>query len=249
MSERYVIGSTPVQAKLLPPRLVIYGEPKIGKSVFGAAAPKPIFICTEDGADGLPIVRIPTDAACSSWDELMDCLRSVLVQEHDRETLVIDTLDLCESLAAKHVLTTVFGGSNEKYMAYHKGPVIAGSLMETLMMALDHIRKKRGMRIVLLAHDGLAPGANALGEDFKKWSPNLTKYSWNRIRDWADQIGHAQSDFLVLDGKAKGGRDRHIHFRGSPGRDAGCRAGYEMPDKIKLSWSEYQQAQETLNGN
>jgi len=247
--DRFMIGSAPVQPQMLPSRLVLYGQPKIGKSSFGAAAPKPIFVCTEDGADGLPVVKIPTDSPCQSWDDLMGCLRGVLQQSHDRETLVIDTLDLCEALAAKHILKTTFDGNKEKYMAYHKGPVMAGEMMETLMMALDHIRKKRTMRIILLAHDGLAPGANALGDDFKKWAPNLSKYSWNRIRDWADQIGHAQSDFLVMDGKARGGKDRYVHFRGSPGRDAGCRAGYEMPDKIKLNWSEYQQAMEKNNGN
>ena len=36
------------------------------------------------------------------------------------------------------------------------------------------------------------------------------------------------------------GKDRWIVFKGSPARDAGCRAGYEMPDKIKLAYSEYE---------
>ena len=35
------------------------------------------------------------------------------------------------------------------------------------------------------------------------------------------------------------GDERVIVFKGSPGRDAGCRVGYEMPDEIKLSFDEY----------
>ncbi|MDR0869400.1 MAG: ATP-binding protein [Planctomycetaceae bacterium] len=37
-----------------PPRLLIYGTEGIGKSTFGASAPKPIFIPTEDGLDHNP---------------------------------------------------------------------------------------------------------------------------------------------------------------------------------------------------
>ena len=78
-------------------------------------------------------------------------------------------------------------------MAYYKGPIIAGEMITRVLFALDLIRAKRNMNIVLIAHDGLQQGANALGDDFKKWAPNVSKYAWNRVRDWCDQIGHAQS--------------------------------------------------------
>lgn len=251
LEERFTVSNTPTRPLSYPPRLVLYGQPKVGKSTFGSLAPKPVFVCTEDGSSGLSVVRLPADRPCQTWEELLQCLRGILTQDHDRETLVIDTLDLCEGLAADYVLRAQFKGSKSDYMSFYKGPIMAGEMMNILMMALDHIRKTRNMMIILLAHDGLLAGANALGEDFKKWAPNLSKYSWNRVRDWADQIGHAQSEFTVMGGKAKGsGKDRYIYFRGSPGRDAGCRAGYEMPDKVKLNWDEYQKAmEENNNGN
>ena len=227
-----------------PPRLVIYGQPKIGKTTFASKAPSPLLIQTEDGAAGLRIPKIP-ETPCETFDELMDCLRLVLTSDHDRKTLIIDTLDKAEHLAQQKVLRRDFGGDKSKYMDWYKGPVIEGEMISEVLFALDHIRKQRGMNIILLAHDGLLPGANALGDDFKKWAPNLSKYAWNRVRDWADQIGHAQSNFKVADKKAKQlGKDRWINFLGSPGRDAGCRVGYELPDKIKLDWDEYQSLME-----
>ena len=249
MSDRFSIVTAPADIQIPPPRLVLFGQPKVGKTSFAAGAPDPIIIQTEDGSAGINVPKVP-NTPCETWEELMQCFRAVLKDDHDRKTLILDTLDRAESLAAAHVLKENFGGSQDKYMAYHKGPVIAGELMSSIMVACDHIRKRRGMNIILLAHDGLQPGANALGDDFKKWAPSLSKYSWNRIRDWADQLGHAQSSFRVVDGKAKEiGKDRWIYFIGSPGRDAGCRVGYEMPERIKLNWDEYQEHMgDRLNG-
>tara|TARA_R110000744_G_scaffold240074_2_gene357532 strand:- start:925 stop:1677 length:753 start_codon:yes stop_codon:yes gene_type:complete len=240
MTSRFNIASVPVDIKIPPPRLIIYGQPKVGKTSFASGSPSPLLIQTEDGAAGVRIPKIP-ETPCTTWEELMQCLRVVLKDDHDRKTLILDTLDKAEHLAQAHVLKNSFSGNQEKYMGYYKGPILAGEMISDVLFALDHIRKKRGMNIVLISHDGLQQGANALGDDFKKWAPNLSKYAWNRVRDWADQIGHAQSNFKVIDGKAKElGKDRWIHFLGSPGRDAGCRVGYEMPDKIKLNWDEYQ---------
>tara|TARA_R110000744_G_scaffold172686_1_gene291385 strand:+ start:303 stop:1052 length:750 start_codon:yes stop_codon:yes gene_type:complete len=240
MKSRFNIEPVPVDIQIPPPRLVVYGEPKVGKTSFASDAPAPLLLQTEDGAAGLRIPKIP-ETPCETWEELIQCLGVVLKEKHDRKTLIIDTLDKAELLAQRKVLSEQFGGDKKKYMAYYVGPVIAGEMISEILFWLDRIRSKRGMNIILIAHDGLLPGANALGEDFKKWAPSLSKYAWNRVRDWADQIGHAQSNFKVMEKKAvELGKDRWLHFRGSPGRDAGCRVGYELPEKIKLSWSEYQ---------
>ena len=239
MSDRLSIVFAPASLKVPPVRFTGYGQQKIGKSEWASKWPNPIFVQTEDGISGLSVAKIPA-TPCESWTELMDCLRVIMKDPQDRRTVVVDTLDRAEALAQAKVLEEHFGGNDKDYMAYHKGPMIAGKMMAELLNALDIIRSKHQMNIVVLAHDGLMPGANALGEDFKKWAPSLSKHAWSLVRDWCDQIGHFQSAFRVKDGKAKElGNERTIQFLCSPGRDAGCRAGYEMPDNIALDWDEY----------
>jgi hypothetical protein len=44
----------------------------------------------------------------------------------------------------------------------------------------------------------------------------------------------------VSDKKVKQlGHDRFMVFDDHPGREAGCRGGYEMPSKIPLDYNEY----------
>jgi len=241
MTDRIRIVEAPAIMKVPPPRATFYGQPKIGKTTFASLWPNPVFVQTEDGAAGLAVAKIP-ETPCQSWDELMDCLRFIVKDPQDRKTVVIDTLDRAEALAQKKVKLEHFDDDDGKFMSYHKGPAIAGKMIAELLYALDVIRKTHDMNIVLLAHDGLAPGANALGEDFKKWAPSLSKQAWGIVRDWSDQIGHLQSAFRVKEGKARElGNERTIQFLGSPARDAGCRAGYEMPDNITLSYDAYKE--------
>jgi hypothetical protein len=42
-----------------PPRIMIYGSEGVGKSTFGASAPKPIFIQTEDGLGEIDCAKFP----------------------------------------------------------------------------------------------------------------------------------------------------------------------------------------------
>lgn len=42
-----------------PPRLMIYGQEGVGKSTFGANAPAPIFIQTEDGLGEIDCAKFP----------------------------------------------------------------------------------------------------------------------------------------------------------------------------------------------
>ena len=239
-NNRFSIGSGPVQIHELPPaRSCFYGEQKVGKTSFAACFPDPILIQTEDGAAGAPIPKMP-ETPCESWEELIQCLRVLLKEDHDRKTLIIDTLDKAEALASAKILEEIYKGDKKKFMNYYEGPFLAGDLIADLLFALDHLHKRKNMNIVLIAHDGLKPAANALGEDFRKYAPNLGKNSWAKVRDWVDQIGHVQTEFRVVEGKAKQkGKQRWINFLGNPARDAGCRVGYEMPERIELSFDEY----------
>src|SRR5690606_20055786 len=58
-------------------RIVIYGTEGIGKSTFGACAPSPIFLCSENGTEHLDVARFP---APQSWRDVLDAV-DVLIND------------------------------------------------------------------------------------------------------------------------------------------------------------------------
>jgi hypothetical protein len=73
-----------------PRRVMVYGVHGIGKSTFGAMAPNPIFIQTEDGLGNLDCARFPLAEA---FDDVMAAIMSLYSEGHDFKTVVIDSLD------------------------------------------------------------------------------------------------------------------------------------------------------------
>lgn len=241
--------------ELLKPRLVVYGEPKAGKTSFACHAPNVLLIPTEDGAAGLDVMQLPNNRVCSSWDDILIAVRTLLETEHDREWVAIDTVNGVVDLCAKFICDRDFGGNwesrkgQEGFNAWGRGDKATAQEFKRLITGLDMLREKKNMGIILVAHQGLHRSGNALGEDFQKFAADINKYSWSILLGWADHIGHACRDFMVhtpqgMENKGKGiavqkNDTRWLVFEGGPGRDAGSRAGYEMPDRIKLNWDDY----------
>ncbi|MFA5898007.1 MAG: ATP-binding protein [Hyphomicrobium sp.] len=251
MSEdRFSLTQKPPGTKPLP-RLVIYGEPGVGKSTFGAAAPGAIVVPTEDGTLGLSVARIPNEGKCESWGELMFALKALRDREHAHKWVILDTFNNAEHLCAAMVCERDFSGvwnsakGKEGYNAYGKGDKATAEEFRELLNLLDVLQQKKNMGVILLGHIGLHKQGNAMGSDFQKFGGDCGKATWNIICGWADQVAHAGREMRVSakEGeKAKAsaiGSERWLTFEGGPARDAKSRAGYEMPEKILLSWDEY----------
>ena len=72
-----------------PPRILLYGVERIGKSTFGSPTQKPIFIQTEDGLDEIECDRFPLAA---TFDEVAAALSERHSEKHNYQTVVIDSL-------------------------------------------------------------------------------------------------------------------------------------------------------------
>lgn len=73
-------------------KMVLYGEPGVGKSTFAVKAPKPFFICTDGNYEWLEDFGADPNAAkqISSWDEAKKCFAA----DYDGyETIVVDLLE------------------------------------------------------------------------------------------------------------------------------------------------------------
>ena len=244
-----------VKKKLKKPRLIVYGEPGIGKTTLGCHAPNVLLIPTEDGAAGMDVMQLPSDRVCQTWEDVLKAVGTLLGDDHDRKWVVIDTINGVTDLCAQFICDRDFNGNWEAtkgkdgYNAFARGDKAMAQEFKRLIKGLDLLRTEKDMGIILLAHQGLHRSGNALGEDFMKFGADVNKHAWSLLLGWADHIGHACRDFAVHvpRGKEDAGKGvakertqtRWLVFDGGPGRDAKSRAGYEMPERIELKWSEY----------
>ena len=231
-------------------RLIILGEKKIGKTTFGAAAPSPIFIPTEDGCSSINgLDYFPKQ---NTYQGIRDCIISLGKDKHDFETVVFDTLDGIVDILSEEVTTKEFSGSPHKFNNYLQGNKVVTAKLKGFVDMLDRLREEKGMRIILLCHPGTANMKNPEGEDYVKTTGAMGKFTWGLFTNWADRIGYAGYDFIIRNaddagkkGKAKQlGSERHLRFGGTASLDVGCRVGYELKeDKMMFDYKAYKENQ------
>lgn len=229
-----------------PPRIVVYGAEKIGKTTFGASAPEEIFICTEDGAEHVGPARMPL---AKSYEQVVDQVTQLRIRKHNRQTLVIDTLDWLEKLIHRKVCSESRVASIELAAGgFGKGYVRAAEILfEFLTEYLDGLRAARGMGIILLSHDKVEkveePGTPA----YDRSAPRLDKRAIPYVKDWCDAIGFAYRRVRVAEDEAAKGTRNIVHAVGAErhlcvsGLKPFCVSGnrYGITEDLPLSWQAF----------
>lgn len=230
----------------LPPRLLVYGIEGVGKSSTASEAPKPVFIPTEDG---LGQIDCHSFELATSFDDVISAMSALATEEHDYQTVVIDTLDWLERLIWAKVCKDR-GVKNIEDIGYQKGYVFALDCWRQIIDGLDHLRNERGMCVILLAHAKVEKFEDPESPAYDRYSPRLHKHANAMITEWVDAVlfatmkvhttiedaGFGQKRTIA----AKGAADRVLRCVGSPACVAKNR--YGLPAELPLSWSELMQA-------
>lgn len=236
-------------AKISPPRIIIYGEDKIGKSTFGAGAETPLFIPTEDGVDELGPDRFPL---CAKLDEVLDGL-SCAAMDRDHATVVLDNLSGLERLVHAAVCKQYNVETIEEVLkGYGKGYGIANDVWaEEVIPRLDACRDA-GKVVICIAHSVVRRFDSPETEPYDQHVIDLHKSTSGLLRKWADVIGFATKRVSVVETDVgfkkmvrRGtnvGDKRVLHLVGGPAYAAGNR--YGLPATIDLSWSAFVEAME-----
>ena len=230
-----------------PPRIVAYGVDGIGKSTFGSQATKPIFVCTEDGASHLDVPQFPL---CKSWNAVFNALRVLAMEKHDYQTVVIDTADWAQHLAIEHIIKDAYGSDQAKFDSYGAGYKFLVREWRELLKAMDYLRTKKMMEIILLLHAAIRPFSNPLGNNYDIFKASLVDSPstsiWGLTKEWADIVLFMNTEVKVrtesqkaTKGKATMMQKRYIFTKPSAAYDAKVRAGWDLPDKIELSYETF----------
>lgn len=225
----------------LPPRVIIYGTSKIGKSTFCAAAPDCVFLPLEDGLSG--IADIAAFPLCKTYQEALDSVQLLIDQPHDAKTLVIDSLDWLEKLVHKHVAEANGKDSIEDF-GYGKGYVFATDEWIKFIGKLDELRAAKQMMIMCIAHHEVRSFNDPLAEAYHTYGLKLHKQANEKFQEWADIIGFCNYKQFTLTDKAgfnerkrvTGNGERVLHLKPKAGFLAGNR--YNMND-CKLDFAAF----------
>lgn len=234
-----------------PPRILCYGVEGVGKSTFGSQAAKPIFVQTEDGLDEINCDKFPL---ATRYDEVVSALAELRREEHDYETVVVDSLDWLErlvfdKLCAEHNATSI----EQVAGGYSKGYTLALTCWREIIEHLNALRNQRGMVVVLIAHSKVERFEDPESSPYDRYSPRLHKHAAALMSEWCDAVLFAtrkirtQSEDAGFNRKrtiahaiGKDGGERIIRSVGGPSCVAKNR--YGITQELPLSWAAFIQA-------
>jgi hypothetical protein len=224
-----------------PPRVLVQGVEKVGKSSFAAGASGAVFVCPEDGVGNLDVARFPEPA---TWQEMLDAIDELRTQPHDFQYLVLDTLDWLEPLCWAHCCARDGKKDLESY-GYGRGVVVALDEWRTLLAKLEKLRGERGMGVIMLAHSSIRTFRNPTGPDFDRYELKLDRRASGLVKEWCDAILFAAFEEYVDEDRNKRVRGvstgaRILHTERSAAWDAGNR--FNLPPTLPLEWDAYAEA-------
>ena len=214
-------GATASQEKQ-PLIVTICGDAGAGKTSLAATFPKPFIIKTQGEAMPRDVENTPDGLAALGgkvdgnkvWDEseLFDQLMALARDEHEYETLIVDSVTGLENLFVQALLDT----QPPKQKSMNAAGNGYGSAWDTVAgkhsrvrKAAEVLRSRRGMHVVFLAHVEVDRVDPPDGEAYSKYNLQLNKKTAPIYINNSDVVGFLKQETFVMEGgKAKTTDDR-----------------------------------------
>jgi hypothetical protein len=159
-------------------------------------------------------------------------------QEHDFETVVVDSLDWLERLIWQEVCTAE-NVSNIEKIGFQKGYTYALNFWRKFLDALDVLRRHRGMAVILIAHTKIEKFQTPEDSAFDRFTPRLHKLAASVVMEWCDEVFFATYSTTTDPKKVKNitSPERVMRTCEGPTHVAKNRLG--MPYELPLEWAAF----------
>jgi hypothetical protein len=219
-----------------PARSMIYGTHGVGKTTLAADAPNPVFIKTEDGL----MDDTPNFGLFTTWAEVSEAIATLYSEEHDFQTVVVDTLDWLEPIIWREACQRG-GWASIEDAGFGKGYIAASDVWREFLDGMNALRDDKGMQVILLAHSEIKRFDSPEIDPYDRYQPKLHRLGSALVQENVDNVFFFTRlvSTVKLDAKDKnskvrgvGGGQRVIYTEERPAYLGKNR--YSMPPQILI---------------
>ena len=208
--------------------LLIYGQPKTGKSTFGSQLPRALFMNFEQGTNALAGIKSQPILRWTDAKKVLTQLRKPQAKEIF-DTIVVDTASIAWQLCEKYIC------QRENVDSIRDVPWGQGwNMLKQEFSEFWREITLLGFGILFIAHSKDKPTEmrNEDGEAITAVCPDLPNQCYTIINSIVDIIGYLQVQM-----NPDGTSERFLYTRSTPTVFAGSRYKYLAP-KIKFGYQE-----------
>lgn len=204
--------------------MVIYGQPKIGKSTFCSRFENALFMATEPGLNYLKTKNVRVN----DWSEACELVDVLGKNKHPYKTLIVDTVDQLWAFCTEYVRKSRKVESLVD-LSYGKGKDLATTAFSDIIAKI--VRLNMGM--VFVSHAQMADVETVNGK-LSKFVPTIPEKPREIILPLVDVIGFATTEVTYTpDGERV--EKRYLRVAPSSIWEAGDRSG-RLKDPMPLNF-------------
>jgi hypothetical protein len=203
--------------------VLLYGEPKSGKTTTASKFPKSLIIAFEKGYAALPgVMALPVN----SWGDFLKVLRQLKDPKAKGlyETIIIDTADIAYDYCEQYICN-INGVDTINQIPYGGGYTQLAKEFDSKLRSIV----QQDFGVVLISHSTERTFTSEAGEEYTKIIPTLAAKARLICGRMCDIIGYSRTV------EKEDGNKTMLFLRGTQRFEAGSRFPY-TPDYIEFSY-------------